>query len=309
MAEVLRHLPPSTHPKLLVGLDTFDDAGVFVLSEEEALVQTIDFFTPLVDDPYAYGAIAAANALSDVYAMGGRPITVMNIACFDPKQIDSETWAQVLKGAHDKTSEAGALVVGGHSIRDAQPKFGLSVTGLVNPQKVFSNKNAMPGDRLWLSKPLGTGIVTTAFKRNKATEKELEDVVRSMVTLNQKACEAAHKVGVRCATDITGFGLAGHLFNIARASQVTLEINSHALPVFDGVERMVREGCTTGGGQNNRQYLEEHLLFEDYVSEWMRHVVVDPQTSGGLLVLSRDQPEGFVCIGQALEGPPRIYVR
>ncbi len=305
---MLRALPLSSDPNLLVGFDTRDDAGVYLLPDGKALVQTLDFFTPVVDDPYWYGAIAAANALSDVFAMGGTPLTVMNIACFDPTMAPPEVWAAVLKGAYDKTTEAGAVVVGGHSVEDKEPKFGLSVTGLVDPSKVLSNKNARPGDDIWLSKPLGTGIITTAHKQDLCLPEELDMAVATMATLNRGAMEAAHAVGATCATDVTGFGLAGHLFNIARGSEVAIEIDSASLPLLLGVERLIALGCTTGGARKNRLFLGDALSFGSNVPDWLGHVILDPQTSGGLAVCSREPVEGSVRIGRVLSGPPAIQV-
>jgi selenide, water dikinase len=306
---VLRHLPKSVNPNLLVGIEHSDDAGVFKLSEDTALVQTVDFFTPIVDDPYAFGAIAAANSLSDVYAMGGRPITVLNIACFSPSAGTPETWAQVLRGAFDKTTEAGAVVAGGHSVEDDEPKFGMAVTGLVDPRKMFANTGARPGDEIYLGKPLGTGIVTTAAKFDQASSEELQAAIDSMATLNREACERGLQADVRCATDITGFGLAGHLFHVARASEVTIELEAGSLPLLPGVERMVGAGMTTGGGDRNREFVGESLRFDDSVPEWLRLVVVDPQTSGGLALFTRKPIEGAVRIGRVVEGPPLIRVR
>jgi selenide,water dikinase len=307
LAEVLRHLPPSTHPDVLVGIESRDDAGVFRLSETQALVQTVDFFTPIVDDPYAYGAIAAANALSDVYAMGGRPITVLNIACFDPAAAPPEVWAQILKGAYDKTTEAGAIVLGGHSVEDDEPKFGMAVTGLVDPNRVFANTNAEPGDRIFLSKPLGTGIVTTAAKNDFATPEELSAAIESMALLNLAASEAGLAAGVRCATDITGFGLAGHLFNVARASEVQIEIVSGGLPVLPGVERMVAGGQTTGGARKNRLFLGSSFEVAEGLAEWLVHLALDPQSSGGLALFSKVEIPGMPEIGRVIgKGEPRI---
>lgn len=301
-------MPRTANPNLLVGFETSDDAGVFRLSETQALVQTMDFFTPIVDDPYAYGQIAAANALSDVYAMGGVPLTVMNIACFDPSSAPPEVWGAVLRGAYDKTIEAGAVVVGGHSVEDSQPKFGLSVTGLVDPTRVFANDRAEPGDEIWLTKPLGTGIVTTAAKNDACSPAELGAAIEAMATLNAAASEAAHEVDARCATDITGFGLAGHLFNVARASGVTIEIDASALPVLPGVERMVGEGHTTGGGRRNREFVGEALTFGPEVPAFLQAVVVDPQTSGGLAIFAQEKPRMGVRVGRVIAGPPRIVV-
>lgn len=278
------------------------------MPDGRALVQTVDYFTPVVDDPYAYGQIAASNALSDIYAMGGTPITVLNIACFNPLAAPPEVWAAVLKGMHDKTVEAGAVVMGGHSVEDNEPKFGMAVTGLVDPAKMFVNTMAKPGDDIYLSKPLGTGIVTTAAKNDGASEDELAAAIESMATLNRVACERALEAGSRCATDITGFSLAGHLFNIARASGVAIEIEAALLPILPGIERMVHAGHTTGGAVKNRKHLGDALSF-DCVPEWMEHVVLDPQTSGGLAVLSTVPVAGSVRIGTVLTGAPSIRVR
>jgi selenide, water dikinase len=309
LTEVLRQLPKSVDPNLIVGFDTKDDAGVFRLSETQALVQTLDFFTPVVDEPYSYGAIAAANALSDVYAMGGRPITVMNIACFDPTMAPPEIWAAILKGAYDKTTEAGAIVVGGHSVEDSQPKFGLSVTGVVDPKRVFKNTEAKAGDSIYLTKPLGTGIVTTAAKNDAATDEELGAAIDAMSTLNAAACEAGLAAGVRCATDITGFGIAGHLYNVARASGVRIELDSKALPLLPGVERLIAAGMTTGGGAKNAEFVGPALQIDTSVSEFLRHLVVDPQTSGGLALFSTVAIPGATLIGTVQAGSPAIVVR
>lgn len=294
------------HPSLLVGLENRDDAGVFALSETQALVQTVDFFTPIVDDPYHYGQIAAANALSDVYAMGGRPISVLNIACFDPAAAPPEVWANVLKGAYDKTIEAGAVVLGGHSVEDQQPKFGMAVTGIVDPSRMFVNTNAEIGDRIFLSKPLGTGIITTAAKRDMVTEEELATAVASMSTLNARAAELGLEAGVRCATDITGFSLVGHLYNVARASHVTIELDAASLPLLPGVERLVVAGCITGGSYKNRDFLGDAFKSSDRVPDWMIHLAFDPQTSGGLALFSKGAIKGYTEIGRVTGNMPGI---
>lgn len=306
---MLRHIPISTDPNLLVGFETRDDAGVYLLSPDMALVQTVDFFTPVVDDPYAYGQIAAANALSDVYAMGGKPLTVLNIACFDPKAAPAEVWANVLKGAYDKTAESGAVVVGGHSVEDDEPKFGMAVTGLVDPNKMFTNAAAEPGDDIYLSKPLGAGILTTAAKWDQCTAEELQAGIDSMSRLNRDAAELGIAHGVRCVTDITGFGLAGHLHNVARASGVTIEIDSESLPLLPGIQRLAEEGNTTGGAKNNEAFIGEALTFADSVPIWLRDVILDPQTSGGLALFSKRELPGLAKIGRAVEGPPSLRVR
>jgi selenide,water dikinase len=300
-------LPKSTHPDLLVGFEHKDDAGVFLLPDGRALVQTLDFFTPVVDDPYAYGQIAAANALSDVYAMGGQPLTVMNIACFNPLAAPAEVWAEVLRGMHDKTVEAGAVVVGGHSVEDNEPKFGMSVTGLVDPNRVFTNTEAEPGEFIYLTKPLGTGIVTTAAKNDAASPDELATAIASMSELNARGRDLGLEADVRCATDITGFGLAGHLYNIARASGVTIEIDASALPILPGVPRMIAEDHTTGGAVKNAQFLGDALDTEG-LDEMLQHLVLDPQTSGGL-ALCTSQMIDAPRIGRIIAGPPKIVVR
>ncbi|HXH60148.1 MAG TPA: selenide, water dikinase SelD, partial [Fimbriimonadaceae bacterium] len=269
LAEVLRALPRSSDPNLLVGIENSDDAGVFRLSEHQALVQTIDFFTPVVDDPYDYGRIAAANSLSDVYAMGGKPVTVLNVCCFDPESQPAEVWAKILEGMRDKTLEAGAAIAGGHTVENDQPLFGLSVTGLIDPATVFRNDQAEVGDDVYLSKPLGTGIVNTAVKFELCTEEEMRAAVDAMSTLNAAAAEAAHKAGVKCATDVTGFGLAGHLFNIARASNVGIEIEASSLPTLPGVERLVALHAIAGGANKTRVYLGDALVFSDGVPKWI----------------------------------------
>lgn len=310
LAEVLRHLPPQTHPDLLVGFDTRDDAGVIRVPGQPqiALIQTMDFFTPVVDDPYAYGSIAAANALSDVYAMGGTPLTAMNIACFDPAAAPAEVWAQIFLGMAEKCAEAGAMVVGGHSVEDSEPKFGLSVTGIVDPERIFTNANAAPGERLFLSKPLGTGIVTTAAKFDKAHPDEIKAAIETMATLNRGAMEIAQAQNVRCATDITGFGLIGHLWNIARSSQVKITIQAHRLQTLPGVDRMIAENCTTGGAKKNRDAVADYLTIHDQVPKWLQEVVSDPQTSGGLAVTSKSSIDQSVEIGQIESGEPEIII-
>lgn len=280
-----------------------------MLSEGQALVQTVDFFTPVVDDPYSYGAIAATNALSDIYAMGGRPLTVLNVSCFDPSAAPAEVWAEVLRGAFEKTVEAGAVVMGGHSVEDKEPKFGMAVTGLVNPDKMFANTNAEPGDFIYLSKPLGTGIVTTAAKFDDCTEDELAEAIHWMSTLNKEACEKGIEAGVRCATDITGFGLSGHLYNVARSSEVVIEIDTSSLPLLPGVLPMIERKNVTGGAKKNIAFLGDALQIESSVSDSLRAIVVDPQTSGGLALFSKQPIDGYCCIGKVVaKGSPKIII-
>lgn len=301
---MLRRLPRSLDPNLLVGFETSDDAGVLRIADGVALVQTVDFFTPVVDDPYDYGRIAAANALSDVYAMGGRPISALNIACFDPTLAPAEVWAEVLRGMAEKTLEAGAAIMGGHSVEDREPKFGMAVTGLVDPDAIWSNTHARPGDSIWLTKPLGTGIVTTAAKFDACPPETLAAAVASMATLNRAGMEAGRAAGVRCATDVTGFGLAGHLFNVARGSGVAIRLSGAALPLLPDVERLVAEGHTTGGAGKNRAFLGSAFSAEG----WIADLALDPQTSGGLALFAREPVEGAVWIGEVASGEPSVVV-
>lgn len=276
-------MPRPTDPRLLVGLDTFDDAGVFAVSADLALVQTVDFFAPIVDDPYAFGQIAAANALSDVYAMGGEPLTALNIVGFPTDKLPMEVLAEILRGADAKIREAGAVIVGGHSVIDDEVKFGLAVTGRVDPRVMLTNAGARPGDRLVLTKPIGTGVLATAAKRGDLGSDEHRSLIESMATLNRAASLAARDVGARCATDITGFGLLGHASHIARASEVTLVVRAAAVPTLPGAREAVARGIRTGGAERNRAYLDP-LVDWGSTSEADRALLVDPQTSGGLLV-------------------------
>jgi selenide, water dikinase len=270
-------------PRLLVGLDTFDDAGVFVVADDLALVQTVDFFAPIVDDPYSFGQVAAANALSDVYAMGGEPLTALNIVGFPSDKLPMAVLADILRGADDKVREAGAVVVGGHSVIDEEVKFGLAVTGRVDPRAMLTNAGAKAGDRLILSKPIGTGLLATAAKRGELSAPDERALVDVMARLNRDASRAARAVGARCATDITGFGLLGHASHIARVSAVTLLIRATALPVLPGARGCIARGIRTGGAERNRQYVDS-LVDWGKASDADRALLVDPQTSGGLLV-------------------------
>ena len=306
MTEVLRQIPPSQNPNLLVGLETRDDAGVFRVSDSVALVQTVDFFTPVVDDPYAFGQIAAANSLSDIYAMGGRPLTVLNIACFDPEAAPPEVWAAILRGGADKCIEAGATILGGHSVVDMEPKFGMAVTGTIDPSRMFANTEAKVGDWIYLTKPLGTGIVTTAAKFDDCPPETLAEAIASMSMLNDKAAEFGHQYGVKCATDITGFGLAGHLYNVARSSEVGIEIYVDKLPVFTGLRELVERKNVTAGGARNREFIGDQFVVGPGVEDWVIQVVTDPQTSGGLALFTAEDIPGMVPIGVVREGQTGI---
>ena len=283
LSKALGALERKHDPRILVGRETFDDAGIFQLSDDLALVQTVDFFAPIVDDPYEFGRVAAANALSDVFAMGGEPITAMNIVGFPVGQLPLEVLTDMLRGGQDAVHEAGASIVGGHTITDEELKYGLSVTGTVHPQRLLTNAHAVAGDVLVLTKPIGTGLLSTAAKRGMLGERETRALVASMTTLNAQASRAATALGLRCATDVTGFGLLGHASHVARASHVTLRITVRDVPLLPGARDALAARATTGGAQRNAAYLEPLVDFGS-TSDDDRALLVDPQTSGGLLV-------------------------
>ncbi len=283
LSEALKGVPHQSDPRLLVGRETFDDAGVFVLAPDLALVQTVDFFAPIVDDPYLFGQIAAANALSDVYAMGGEPLTALNVVGFPAGKLPLEVLGRILQGGQDKVHEAGALVVGGHTIIDEELKFGVAVTGRVHPDRLLTNAAARPGDRLVLTKALGTGLLATAEKEGTLSEEDARSLHASMRTLNAEASRAAVDLELRCATDVTGFGLLGHASHIARASGVTLVIHAASVPMLSGADRAWRNGVRTGGADRNLAFLNDKVAWND-ATEIQRAIGLDPQTSGGLLV-------------------------
>jgi selenide,water dikinase len=271
-------------PRILVDFRTADDAGVYAWEGGPALVQTVDFFTPIVDDPYLYGQIAAANSVSDVYAMGGRPLTALAIAAFPQDGLHTDDIAQIFRGGFDKLREAGVALLGGHTVQDREIKFGYAVTGAIDPKRILTNAGAKPGDRLILTKPLGTGIVGTAIKFGRAPQAVVDAAVEQMKTLNKAAAEAIANVdGVHACTDITGFGLAGHASEMAAASKVTMLIDSSAVPIIDGVLDIASTN-TSGGMSTNRQHFSRGLEFGAGVGEQFRDLVFDPQTSGGLLI-------------------------
>ncbi len=271
-------------PNLLVGLATSDDAGVYRLTDDIALIQTVDFFTPVVDDPYDFGQIAAANALSDVYAMGGKPLTAMNLIAFPTKKLGLEVLAEILKGGADKVQEAGAIIVGGHSIEDAEPKYGLALTGTVHPDRVLSNAGAKPGDKLVLTKPIGVGIITTAIKGGVASPEAIDEVTRVMAALNNTAAEVMQEVGVNACTDVTGFGLLGHASEMARASGAGMNIYAAAVPVLPPAREYVKMGIVPGGTRGNLRYLRDLVDFAPAIPEEMQLLLADAITSGGLLI-------------------------
>jgi selenide,water dikinase len=283
LSRALAALPLKSDPRLLVGRETFDDAGVFRLSDDLALVQTVDFFAPIVDDPFDFGQVAAANALSDVYAMGGQPLTALNIVAFPTKDLPIEVLGAILAGGQEKVHEAGALVVGGHTVIDTELKYGLAITGRAHPDFLLTNAAAKPGDVLILTKPIGNGILATAGKRGQLSAESGRVMLEGMKTLNGAASRAALAVGSRCATDITGFGLLGHMSHIARASNVTLRVTLNEIPLLPGVREALRGGFVTDGSKRNAEYLRELVRWTTGNDE-DRAILHDPQTSGGLLV-------------------------
>jgi len=280
---VLGKLARQQDANVLVGFDKADDAGVYQISPEMALVQTVDFFTPVVDDPYTFGQIAAVNSLSDVYAMGGKPLTSLALVCF-PEKGDFDLLEQILAGGLSKMMEAGCTVIGGHSIRDDEIKFGYSVTGTVHPKRVLANSGARPGDKLILTKALGTGVISTAIKKGKAREQWIEAAVASMTQLNKTAAEVVAKFEVHGMTDITGFGLIGHAREMAIASQVSLRIQAGKVPLLDGALECVSAGYIPGGLKANRDFAECVVKYEPAISEESKTILFDPQTAGGLLI-------------------------
>ncbi len=292
---VLGKLARQHDPNVLVGFDHADDAGVYLLGPDSALVQTVDFFTPIVDDPYTFGQIAATNALSDVYAMGGRPITALALVCFPDKE-DTAILEQILAGGLSKMVEANCTIIGGHSIRDEEIKFGYSVTGLVNPKQILANQGAQPGDRLLFTKSLGTGVISTAIKMGTAKPEWIAAAVKSMTTLNKTAAEiitgsawgrlpsAVRPSSVHALTDVTGFGLIGHAREMAVASKVSLRLHASAIPIMEGALESIRAGNIPGGLKANRDFAECLVEYQPGVEEEIRTLLFDPQTAGGLLI-------------------------
>lgn len=270
--------------KLLVGTEAPDDAAIYQLDEERALIQTLDFFTPIVDEPFYYGQIAAANALSDVYAMGGKPLTAMNIVCFPCHKLGTEILLEILKGGSDKVTEAGGLLVGGHTINDEEPKYGLAVSGLVHPKEIFTKGGAKPGDILILTKPLGSGIITTAHKGEMVSEKVLQEMIFWMASLNNTAAEVAYQVGIKSCTDVTGFGFLGHSYEILKESSCGAVIYLDEIPLVSNVWEMAEMGLVPGGAKSNREHIQEHLRMENNIDDVWLDILSDPQTSGGLLL-------------------------
>jgi selenide,water dikinase len=282
---LLDSLPRSSDPAVLVASETADDAGVYRLTDELALVQTVDFFTPIVDDPYDFGRIAAANALSDIYAMGARPVAALNLVAYPLEMLGTEPLAEILRGGADMAAEAGVAVVGGHSIDDPEPKFGMAVTGVAHPARIVRNSTGRPGDRLFLTKPLGAGAVSTAAKRDAASAELIERATAVMTTLNARAAEAALAAGASAMTDVTGFGLLGHLRELAVASGVSARVEAGAVPAIEGVlELLAAEEGISGGSRRNRDFVEAFTEFAGSPDRARGALLCDPMTSGGLLV-------------------------
>ena len=269
---------------MIVGLDTIDDAGVYRLSDSLALIQTIDYFTPIVDDPYLFGQIAAANALSDVYAMGGKPLTAMNVVCFPSTTMDMSVLRAILEGGLATLREAQVVLIGGHSVEDAELKYGLSVTGTIHPDRVLTKGNAQPGDRLILTKPLGTGIINTAIKAKMASETAMANVTQSMITLNKAASEIMQEIGVNACTDITGFGLLGHACEMLQGEKVGMVMHPASIPCFPEAEEYARKGLVPGGTQRNKNFRAHQITLEPGIPPETGDILFDPQTSGGLLI-------------------------
>ena len=303
---IVAGLPRPTDPRVLVATDTADDAGVVQLSEELAIVQTADFFTPIVDDPYAFGRIAAANALSDIYAMGGRPVSALNLVAFPLETLGPEVLREILRGGGDAVAEAGASIVGGHSIDDPEPKYGLAVTGIVDPRAVLTNAGGRAGDALVLTKPLGAGAVATAIKRGLADPALVERAVEVMTTLNDRGAAQARAAEAHALTDVTGFGLLGHLHELAEASGLAAEVDAGAVPAIDGaLELLAGEQALAGGSKRNRADAERFTSWRDAVPEPQRRLLCDAMTSGGLLaaIPARASMDG-AAIGRLVEGEP-----
>lgn len=290
LSQVLKSLQdsfkPEDHPRFLAGVT--DDAAVYRIDDETAIVQTLDFFPPVVDDPWTFGAIAAANAMSDVYAMGGEVILALNIAGI-PEDMPHEVFSEIFRGGADKVAEAGGLVAGGHTVIDAEPKYGMSVTGIVHPEHVISKTGARPGDQLVLGKALGTGVILTASKSDEAEESHVDGAIASMLQLNRHAAHLAREAHATAMTDVTGFSLVGHAFEIADHSRVQLRIRASHLPILEGASLYAERGISYGGLTRNMEFLAPKTTFADAVPEYLRRLVFDAQTSGGLLISTPPQ--------------------
>ena len=318
----MRGLPLIDDPNLIVGMEKAEDAGVYKLSDDLAIIQTVDFFTPIVDDPYMFGQIAAANALSDVYAMGGQPLTAMNIVCFPIKTMNISILRNILEGGLEKMKEAGVVLVGGHSVEDPELKYGLSVTGTIHPSKVLTNVGAEVGDGLVLTKPIGTGIVNTAIKGGMATEESIEAVTKHMASLNKTAAQVMQEIGTNACTDVTGFGLIGHAFEMIEGTGKGMAINASSVPILPGAIEFAEMGLVPAGTYRNREFRINQVDIDTHLSPYLSDLFFDPQTSGGLLIalpqakadelVKRLKEEGIeeaTLIGKVVDNPKeRILV-
>ena len=289
LEKILANLPKPGDANLLVGTSSSDDAAVYRINDEQAIVQTVDFFTPIVDDPYDFGSIAAANAISDIYAMGATPLFALNIVAFPSKKLSPEILEQILKGASDKAAEAGIFIAGGHSIDDEEPKFGMTVTGMVHPQKILTNCNAKAGDVLILTKPIGTGIISTAIRKDLADEQSKDEAIGWMKTLNRNAAEVLRDFPVNACTDVTGFGLMGHLTEMSKGSGLDAEVFFSKVPFMGKIAAYAEAGAVSGGTKGNYEYYSRWIDWADSLTETERFMLSDAQTSGGLLIAIPEQ--------------------
>jgi selenide,water dikinase len=317
----LSGLPKQPYDKnLIVGFDTADDAGVYRLRDDLALVQTVDFFTPIVDDPYAYGRIAALNSINDVWAMAGTPITALAITCFPKKGVDPAILGEIMRGGIETLNKYGVMLIGGHSVDNEQIMFGYSVTGLIDPQKIATNAGARPGDVVILTKPIGTGVISTGIKFGKASKEVIASSVETMLTPGQFAAEAMREFDVKGATDVTGFALLGHAWEMAKASKVTIEIDAGAIPIIEGALALASAGLLTSGDKTNREYVGEDIEVAESVDKNLMKLLFDPQTAGGMLIsVAEKRAEELLkslnynykearMIGRVLERGPRSLV-
>ena len=321
MNALLETLPVGTDPNLIVGYDTNDDAGVYRLSESEAIVVTADFITPPTDDPETFGRVAAANAISDVYAMGGRPLTCVNLVAFPAKKLPMETLAGIIRGAQQKIAESGAVLAGGHTVEDPEPKFGLAVTGLVHPDRVWTNAGAHVGDALVLTKPIGSGVLLNANLKGWVNETDLLDCLATLETLNRRAAETAADFNIHAATDVTGFGLAGHALEMAKGANVLIRLQRDSVPVLSGARAMYDRGMSTGSNETNEALVQPHLTWQGAFGRTDQSLFFDPQTNGGLLFAldAGDAPRllqalkdagvsAAAIVGSVLERPAEDYL-
>lgn len=302
LEEFLKHLPVSADPNVLVGIDTHDDAGVYRVNDDLALVFTTDFFPPVCSDPYEFGQIAAANSISDVYAMGATPVMALNIMMFPSGKLPLEAYASILRGGADKAAEAGLNIIGGHTIDDNTPKYGLAVIGFVHPRRIITNSAANPGDLLILTKPVGTGVILAGQRMKMASGEDVNEALRLMKSLNATAAMVMQRFGVKAATDVTGFGLAGHALKMARAGNVTIEIGLEALPLIGDAYRLADEGCIPGAAFRNLDFIEEDTYFEGNLDYNLKMLSMDAQTSGGILMCVSDKISGEVVSALREEG-------